>query len=110
MDYMRCFIFSGAKAIRSKKQSEAYDAGAEEEESEVAEDQSTPDEVTVGWRDLGRMLLKLLQNPTYVFLTFFVCCDSLLTGGFTAFGPKYVESQFSMSASLAGILFGKCSF
>ncbi len=33
--------------------------------------------------------------------------DGLLVAGFTAFGPKYLENQFHMDASLASIIFGK---
>ena len=49
----------------------------------------------------------LMLNPTYVGLTSMTAMDSLLIGGFTAFGPKYLGSQFAVTSSLAGILFGK---
>ena len=64
------------------------------------------EEMQLSWKELPAYFKTLLTNPTYVFLTLFVCCDSLLTGGFTAFGPKYVEDQFSVSAGVAGMIFG----
>lgn len=64
----------------------------------------------VSLRELPSYLLSLFTNPTYVFLTLFTCADSFLIGGFTAFGPKYVEQQFSVSAAEAGMIFGILTF
>ena len=41
--------------------------------------------------------------------------DALMIAGFTVFGPKYIQSQFRVSAAKAGIIFGGyfihfCSF
>ena len=49
----------------------------------------------------------LAMNPTYVLLTLMVACDSLIMGGFTAFGPKYVQEQFHVTAALSGMMFGE---
>ena len=93
--------------MRATKESEAYEDGSGP--PAAAEDMDMMEEEPVGFRELLLLVKGLAMNPTYVFLTLFVCCDSLLTGGFTAFGPKYVESQFGKSAAFAGMLFGKYS-
>ena len=33
--------------------------------------------------------------------------DALMIAGFTVFGPKYIQSQFRVSAAKAGIIFGR---
>lgn len=57
--------------------------------------------------ELPGHLKTLFTNPTYIMLTLFVCCDSFIIEGFANFGPKYLENQFSQSASLSGALFGE---
>ena len=48
----------------------------------------------------------LFTNPTFLGVLFFGAIDGLLVAGFTAFGPKYLESAFNMDASMAGLIFG----
>ena len=33
--------------------------------------------------------------------------DASMIAGFAAFGPKYMQNQFSISAATAGIIFGE---
>ena len=93
---------AGAAETRASKESEAYNSGGDD-------DMTTDGEITVSWRELPRYFYDLATNPTYVFLTLMVCCDSLLMGGFTAFGPKYVQEQFAVTAALSGMMFGKAN-
>ena len=51
--------------------------------------------------------VSLLTNVTYIFTVLAIIGDGLIVTGFTAFGPKYLENQFSLTASVAGGLFGK---
>ena len=64
-----------------------------------------------GWadsvKDIPKLLKGLITNPTYILVCISGACDSMLIAAFTAFGPKYVETQFSVAASTAGALFGK---
>ena len=49
----------------------------------------------------------LVTNPTFMMTTIAATFDAVLITGFSNFGPKYLENQFSISASLSGIIFGK---
>ena len=40
-------------------------------------------------------------------LTIFQFFNMFITGGFVAFGAKFIENQFAQTSSLAGILWGK---
>jgi len=59
------------------------------------------------FRDFPKVTLQLLRNPTFVFQSLGVSVDSLIVGGMTVFGPKYIETQFGIDPSDAGIYFGE---
>lgn len=52
-------------------------------------------------------MLLLLKNPTFIFLCLAGATEATLIAGMSTFGPKFLESQFSLSASEAATLFGK---
>lgn len=92
---------AGAEEIRRKKKSEAHNADASASGNSA--------DYAPSLRELPGVLKQVLMNPVYMMLTLFTCCDSLIIAGFTSFGPKYLENQFSLPASRAGPLFGKHS-
>uniref|UniRef100_A0A670I4K9 Solute carrier organic anion transporter family member n=1 Tax=Podarcis muralis TaxID=64176 RepID=A0A670I4K9_PODMU len=57
-------------------------------------------------KDLPRSVLLLLKNPTFIFLCLAGATEATLIAGMSTFGPKFLESQFSLSASEAATLFG----
>ncbi|XP_023149195.2 solute carrier organic anion transporter family member 4A1-like [Amphiprion ocellaris] len=57
-------------------------------------------------KDMPRSVLLLLKNPTFVFLCLAGATEATLVAGVSTFGPKFLESQFSLSASGAATLFG----
>ncbi|GCB72409.1 solute carrier organic anion transporter family member 4A1 [Scyliorhinus torazame] len=57
-------------------------------------------------KDLPRSALLLLRNPTFIFLCLSGATEATLIAGMSTFGPKFLESQFSLSASQAATLFG----
>uniref|UniRef100_A0A803KIP0 Solute carrier organic anion transporter family member n=1 Tax=Xenopus tropicalis TaxID=8364 RepID=A0A803KIP0_XENTR len=57
-------------------------------------------------KDLPKSLLMLLKNPTFVFLCLAGATEATLITGMSTFGPKFLESQFSLSASQAATCFG----
>ena len=59
--------------------------------------------------NLPSNLRQIGTNVTYICSVISVLGDGLLIAGFAAFGPKYFEQQFSLSAGLAGALFGMAS-
>ncbi len=54
-----------------------------------------------------RSVLFLLKNPTFIFLCLAGATEATLIAGMSTFGPKFLESQFSLSASEAATWFGK---
>ncbi|XP_056404526.1 solute carrier organic anion transporter family member 4A1 [Hyla sarda] len=57
-------------------------------------------------KDLPKSVLMLLKNPTFIFLCFAGATEATLITGVSTFGPKFLESQFSLSASEAATFFG----
>lgn len=53
-------------------------------------------------------MLLLLKNPTFVCLCLAGATEATLIAGMSTFGPKFLESQFSLSASEAATWFGGC--
>lgn len=52
-------------------------------------------------------MLLLLKNPTFIFLCLAGATEATLIAGMSTFGPKFLESQFGLSASEAATWFGK---
>ena len=51
--------------------------------------------------------LKLvLKTPSWVFMTIALCFSIAVISGISSFGPKYFESQFNLTASMASLLTG----
>ncbi|XP_069892897.1 solute carrier organic anion transporter family member 4A1-like [Dipodomys merriami] len=57
-------------------------------------------------RDLPLSIWLLLRNPTFVLLCLAGATEATLIAGMSTFGPKFLEAQFSLSASQAATLFG----
>ncbi|KAL6482638.1 hypothetical protein MHYP_G00075100 [Metynnis hypsauchen] len=57
-------------------------------------------------KDMPRSVLLLLKNPTFIFLCLAGATEATLIAGMSTFGPKFLESQFSLSASEAATWFG----
>jgi len=48
----------------------------------------------------------LATNGPYVFTLLYGTCHAIIINGFIAFGAKYFQQQFGLTATMAGILFG----
>ncbi|KAM6164370.1 LOW QUALITY PROTEIN: solute carrier organic anion transporter family member 4A1 [Rhynchocyon petersi] len=57
-------------------------------------------------RDLPLSIWLLLKNPTFILLCLAGATEVTLIAGMSTFGPKFLESQLSLSASEAATLFG----
>ncbi|KAM9751793.1 LOW QUALITY PROTEIN: solute carrier organic anion transporter family member 4A1 [Menidia menidia] len=57
-------------------------------------------------KDMPRSVLLLLKNPTFIFLCLAGATEATLIAGMSTFGPKFLESQLSLSASEAATWFG----
>lgn len=49
---------------------------------------------------------RLLFNPSYMFISLALGGMYLLTSGLVAFGPQYLETQFHLTATVAGLIAG----
>uniref|UniRef100_E1BPV8 Solute carrier organic anion transporter family member n=2 Tax=Bos taurus TaxID=9913 RepID=E1BPV8_BOVIN len=56
--------------------------------------------------DLPLSIWLLLKNPTFILLCLAGATEATLIASMSTFGPKFLESQFSLSASEAATLFG----
>ncbi|ESO83194.1 hypothetical protein LOTGIDRAFT_92173, partial [Lottia gigantea] len=57
-------------------------------------------------RDIPRSILRLLKNPIYIITTLGICCEIAIVSGFVVFLPKYIETQFGTSTSVANLFTG----
>ena len=48
----------------------------------------------------------ILLNPSWVFMTMAISASILVVSGFASFGPKYVETQFGLPASISSLAVG----
>ena len=94
---------AGAAEIRAKKVTEAHKDQLIGDGSEAARSQLTYAKTVADYKALAK---GVFTNPTFWMLTLFLSCLHFVIAGFSAFGPKYFEFGFSMSPSLAGVMFG----
>ena len=57
--------------------------------------------------DIPRSILNLLKNKIYILTSFGICCEIGIVSGFVLFLPKYLETQFGTSKSMANLFTGK---
>lgn len=57
-------------------------------------------------RDFPRAAFTLLKNPTYMFIDLAIVCEWFILAFISVFGPKYLESQFNVSAGNAALIAG----
>ncbi|XP_061128593.1 solute carrier organic anion transporter family member 4A1 isoform X1 [Syngnathus typhle] len=57
-------------------------------------------------KDMPKSVLLLLKNPPFLFLCLAGATEATLIAGMSTFGPKFLEAQFSLSASEAATWFG----
>ncbi|XP_074652726.1 solute carrier organic anion transporter family member 4C1-like [Tubulanus polymorphus] len=88
----------GARLVRKYRQSQAHNDGSED----LFRQSNFGEQV----RDLPRVTWILLKNPTFISLSLAACCSQLVVQGFGNFLAKYVENQFSQTASFSAIVTG----
>ncbi|XP_067934686.1 solute carrier organic anion transporter family member 4A1-like [Watersipora subatra] len=74
--------------------------------SEAHADKGTSGAFSGSLNEFPIMLKKLLCNPTFVFISLAGTMEGLLLSGFATFGIKFVQNQFSVSASKASVIVG----
>ena len=59
--------------------------------------------------DIPRSIMSLLRNKVYLVTCLGICCEIAIVSGFVVFLPKYLETQFGTSTSMANVFTGeKC--
>jgi len=48
----------------------------------------------------------MFTNGPYVFTVLYGVFDAIVVNGFIAFGAKYIQQQFGLTATMAGVAFG----
>lgn len=57
-------------------------------------------------KELPSMCFSLLRNPSFIFVSFASANEGILLSGISTFLPKFIENQFSQTASWASMLAG----
>ena len=60
--------------------------------------------------ELPKAFARLLRNPIYLITCLGICCEVCIVSGFVVFLPKYLETQFTLSKSVANLLTGKSAW
>ncbi|XP_077990558.1 solute carrier organic anion transporter family member 4C1-like [Glandiceps talaboti] len=92
-------VLPGAKDIQHERTSQAH-------HSENAEMLETRPGFGEGWKDMWPATKILLTNPTFLLLCIARILLYFIVGGFTPFMPKFLENQFGLTSSAAGLLLG----
>jgi len=59
-----------------------------------------------GLAGILKTVKSLATNGPYVFIVLYGTCDAIIINGFIAFGAKFCQQQFGLTATMAGIVFG----
>lgn len=57
--------------------------------------------------DIPRSMLSLLKNDVYLVTCLGICCEIAIVSGFVVFLPKYLETQFGTTTSMANLFTGE---
>jgi organic anion transporter 4A len=57
-------------------------------------------------RSFPQHLKQVLKTPSWIFITIAICFSTVVVSGVASFAPKYLESQFSLTASRASLIAG----
>lgn len=57
-------------------------------------------------KDIPRSMLSLLKNDVYLVTCLGICCEIAIVSGFVVFLPKYLETQFGTTTSMANLFTG----
>ena len=87
----------------------------EKSTSDRSSDSGLDHQVSLDLRAAGltgvlKTVKSLVTNGPYMFTVFYGVFDAIIIEGFVAFGPKFFQQQFGLTASMAGIVFGQSSY
>ncbi|XP_072040157.1 solute carrier organic anion transporter family member 4C1-like [Amphiura filiformis] len=100
---LSCFPpeLKGTQEIQSKRISQVF-SKSDEEDAVVRSKKGSG----VKWQHLPTVVKSVLTNPTFIVVTVSSAADSIFIGGAEVFLPKYLETQFGLTASFAALQTG----
>ena len=113
-----CFIFCGVVSLiiavpffcypRLLPDSEQVKKEREQEMAKrcVARTEVDGERLKTVFREFLLEVKRIVTNPAWVFMTVALATSILIVSGFASFGPKYVETQFGLSSSVASLAVG----
>ena len=93
------FISAVAAEVRAKRVSEVHVSKSAKNTSDL--------EFGTSWRDIPRVTLIILRNPTFIFITLAGTVTLMVGAGFATFISKYIQNQMNLAASTAATYSGK---
>jgi len=60
-----------------------------------------------GLAGVAKTAKSLVTNAPYIFLVMYGTADIIIFKGLVTFGVKYMQQQFTLTAAMAGIIFGQ---
>ena len=75
-------------------------------EPNTSESSKNVDEYGKDIKDIPRSVWKLLTNKIYLVTCLGACMELIIVSGFIVFLPKYLETQFNLSKSMASMFTG----
>ena len=67
------------------------------------------DTLTIMVKTFPKHIKHIMTNLSFLFITAALAAIFIVVSGMVAFAPKYLESQFGLSASISGIVVGAVS-
>ena len=114
-----CFLFCGVVSLiiaipffcfpRLLPDSEALRMAREKEMAKKCEGKQEVDgqsELQSVLKSFPQELKKILINPSWAFITIAIAVSTIVVAGFASFAPKYVETQFGLSAAASSLAIG----
>ncbi|XP_005357572.1 solute carrier organic anion transporter family member 2B1 isoform X1 [Microtus ochrogaster] len=103
--HLRRKVLTGAASRVSK--GEALTSQQEPLKKETGLPQIAPDLTVVQFiKVFPRVLLRMLRHPIFLLVVLSQVCTSSMVAGMATFLPKFLERQFSITASFANLLLG----
>ena len=96
-------MFACPEHQAEKKTSNKSSNSEEEEDGEVRLDLDQAGGLSGVWKTVKSMI----TNGPFMFVVLYGAFDAIIVNGFVAFGAKYFQQQFGLTASMAGIVFGQ---
>lgn len=63
-------------------------------------------DLAVKVKSFPQHLKQVLKTPSWMFITIAICFSTVIVSGVASFAPKYLESQFDLTASRASLIAG----